>query len=83
MRQSSVIVFFLFAAFIVFITQRGELPTYLGLLIGGSGGTNLPNTAPTSSSASASDTSGPSVAGTITSYVAGNATKAAEVFTGF
>jgi hypothetical protein len=32
MQQSSVIFFFLFAAFIVFITQRGELPTYLGLL---------------------------------------------------
>jgi Kef-type K+ transport system membrane component KefB len=52
MRQSSVIVFFLFAAFVVFITQRGELPTYLGLLIGGSGGTNLPNTAPTTTSSS-------------------------------
>ena len=32
MSQSSVIFFFLFAAFIVFITQKGELPTYLGLL---------------------------------------------------
>jgi len=33
MSQSNVIFFFLFAAFVVFITQRGELPTYLGLLL--------------------------------------------------
>jgi hypothetical protein len=33
LEQSSVIFAFLFAAFIVFITQRGELPIYLGFLL--------------------------------------------------
>ena len=33
MRQSSIIFFYLVAAFIVFITQKGELPAYLGLLL--------------------------------------------------
>ena len=33
MQQSSVIFFCIFAAFIIYITQRGELPTYLGLLL--------------------------------------------------
>jgi len=34
MPQSSVIFFFIAAAFLVFITQRGELRTYLGFLYG-------------------------------------------------
>lgn len=34
--QSSLIVFYLFAAFIVFITVRGELSTYVGFFVGGS-----------------------------------------------
>jgi hypothetical protein len=33
MRQSSVIFFFLFASFVIFITLKGELPVYLGLLL--------------------------------------------------
>lgn len=33
MSQSGVIFFALLLAFIVFITQKGELPTYLGLLL--------------------------------------------------
>ena len=32
MPQSNVIFGFLFAAFVIFITQRGELPIYLGFL---------------------------------------------------
>lgn len=35
MQQSSIIFAALLVAFIVFITQRGELPTYLTLLRGG------------------------------------------------
>ena len=33
MPQSNVIFFYLFAAFFVFITMRGELPKYLGFLL--------------------------------------------------
>lgn len=33
MNQSTVIFGFLFAAFLVFITQRGELPIYLGFIL--------------------------------------------------
>jgi hypothetical protein len=33
MPQSNAIFFFLFAAFFVFITLRGELPKYLGFLL--------------------------------------------------
>lgn len=49
MSQSNVIFFFLFAAFFVFITMRGELPKYMGFLLaspatgsqgGGSGATS-------------------------------------------
>jgi hypothetical protein len=32
-NQSTIIFGFLFAAFLVFITQRGELPIYLGFLL--------------------------------------------------
>ena len=35
--QSSLISFYLFAAFIVFVTVRGELSTYVGFFVGGSG----------------------------------------------
>jgi hypothetical protein len=34
MNQSNVIFGFLLAAFIVFITMRGELPVYMGFLLG-------------------------------------------------
>jgi hypothetical protein len=34
MNQSTIVFFFLFAAYVVFITQRGELPAYLNLLFG-------------------------------------------------
>jgi hypothetical protein len=50
MPQSNVIFFYLFAAFFVFITMRGELPKYMGFLLaspqGGSSvtrGPDLPN----------------------------------------
>lgn len=33
MNQSTIIFAFLFAAFVVFITQRGELPIYLGFIL--------------------------------------------------
>jgi hypothetical protein len=33
MPQSNVIFFYVFAAFFVFITLRGELPKYLGFLL--------------------------------------------------
>lgn len=34
MRQDNIIALALFAAFLVFITARGELRTYMGFLIG-------------------------------------------------
>lgn len=33
MNHSSVIFFYLLAAFVIFITMRGELPRYLGFLL--------------------------------------------------
>lgn len=47
MPQSNVIMAFVFAAFIVFVTQRGELPVYLGFLLA----TPKPSAAPTPSPA--------------------------------
>ena len=40
MRQSSIIFGALFVAFIVFITVRGELPNYIGVLFPKSGGSS-------------------------------------------
>jgi len=34
MRQDNVITLTMFAAFVVFVTARGELPRYMGFLIG-------------------------------------------------
>lgn len=34
MNQSNVIFAFLFAAFIIFVTMRGDLPKYLGFVLG-------------------------------------------------
>lgn len=34
MAQSNAIFAFMFAAFVVFVTMRGELPTYMGFLLG-------------------------------------------------
>jgi hypothetical protein len=42
--QSTIVFFFLLAAFLIYITQRGELPAYLALLYGG--GTPSPTPAP-------------------------------------
>jgi hypothetical protein len=42
MSQSSAIFFFIAAAFLVFITQRGELRSYLGFLYGTDAPTNAP-----------------------------------------
>jgi len=39
MQQSSTIAFFLLAGFVVYITIKGELPAYAGVLGIGSGGT--------------------------------------------
>lgn len=36
-QQSSLIAFYLLAAFVVFITMRGELSVYLGFLMGAGG----------------------------------------------
>lgn len=40
MPQSNVIFFYLFAAFVVFITTRGELPKYMGFLLASPVNTN-------------------------------------------
>lgn len=53
MQQSSVIFFYLFVAFVVYITQRGELPTYLGLLLA-SPPKAVPQNAPTTTADSSS-----------------------------
>ena len=39
MRQDTVIAAFVFLAFIVFITLKGELPVYMGFFVPGSSGT--------------------------------------------
>lgn len=81
MSQSSVIFFVLFAAFVIFITQKGELPTYLGLLLlsppqGGSGGDRIRiSPLPGNQQTSQSDTGGQ-----VASYVENNAATAAQVF---
>ncbi len=56
LSQSSVLAFYMLAAFIVFVTVRGELSTYVGFFVGGKGPSN-PMTGPTSSAtlSSASD----------------------------
>lgn len=33
-NQSTIVAFFLLAGFVIFVTQRGELPAYIGLLVG-------------------------------------------------
>lgn len=55
--QSSLIAFYLFAAFIVFVTVRGELSAYVGFFTGAGNGPSNPMTGPTSANApsSASD----------------------------
>jgi hypothetical protein len=58
MSQSTIVFFFLLFAYVIYITQRGELPAYLALLYGG--GTPAPPPAgtgaatPAASSTSAS-----------------------------
>lgn len=42
MSRGSVIALYVFAAFVIFITQRGELPQYLGYLFGASSGSPGP-----------------------------------------
>jgi len=49
-NQSTIVFFFLLAAFLIYITQRGELDAYLALLFSGTGGTS-PATAPSTTSA--------------------------------
>jgi hypothetical protein len=44
MPQSNVIFFYVFAAFFVYITLRGELPKYMGFLLASpTGGTAAPS----------------------------------------
>lgn len=52
MPQSNVIFFYLFAAFVIFITMRGELPKYLGFLLAS------PKSTPTASPNGFNDTLG-------------------------
>jgi hypothetical protein len=78
MRQSSVIFFFLFASFVIFITLKGELPVYLGLLLKSPGTTATPGT----QASAATSTSGPSVTSQVANYEVSNASQAAQVFLG-
>lgn len=43
MNQSTIVFGFMLSAFVVFITMRGELRTYMGFLIGG-GSAEQPST---------------------------------------
>ena len=43
-NQSNVIFGYLLAAFIVFITLRGELPLYMGFILGGRPPGQIPDT---------------------------------------
>jgi hypothetical protein len=63
--QSNVIFFFVFAAFFVFITLRGELPKYMGFLFASPAtGSNLGGTIRTGTSA-LSGTNNPTVLGSL------------------
>lgn len=70
MNQSTKIIGFIAAAFVVFVTIRGELPTYMGILLGTAAqptpaaGTQAMQgvTAPTSSAATATPAGGNSSA---------------------
>ena len=42
MSQATIVFFFVLTAFMLYITQRGELPEYLALLIGGGTPTAVP-----------------------------------------
>ena len=64
MNQSTKILGFIATGFVIFITARGELPTYLGFLFGtGQGASSAPTTA----------AAGPSPASGNTSFSAGDA----------
>jgi hypothetical protein len=63
MSQSTIVFFFLVFAYLIYITQRGELPAYLALLYGGGtpapspaagGGTSSPSSAGSSASSATS-----------------------------
>jgi hypothetical protein len=45
MQQSNVIAAFIFAAFLIYITLKGELPTYMGFLLSSAPSTYTPPTA--------------------------------------
>lgn len=60
MPQSNVIFFYIFAAFFVFITLRGELPKYMGFLLASPKGTGSqvtrgPDLAPPTGTSNAPD----------------------------
>ncbi len=46
MSQSNIIAAYLFIAFVIFITMRGELRTYLGFFVGGGTPAAAPNEPP-------------------------------------
>ena len=52
MSRGSVIALYVLAAFVIFITQRGELPAYLGYLFGASSGGSSAGSAPVASGTS-------------------------------
>ena len=62
MNQSNIIAAYLFAAFVIYITMRGELRTYLGFFFGGGASpvaSGSPTTAPQSSANTANSASAP------------------------
>ncbi len=56
MNQSTVILGYLAAAFLIFITVRGELPQYLGFLLGSGQGTAAPQATPSTQAQGATST---------------------------
>lgn len=59
MPQSNVIFFYVFAAFFVFITLRGELPKYMGFLLASPTGGKTPLSGQVTRGADLSDLSNP------------------------
>ena len=66
MRQSTVIFGTLLAAFVIYITIRGQLPSYLSLFTGGTTGPVAPKNSTTNDSKGSSGNSG-SVVDTVVS----------------
>ena len=69
-NQSSLIAFYLLAAFVVFITMRGELPLYLGFFLGNAAPSVDPLTGAQDALGKAASAGGPNTDGATTDKIA-------------